>query len=102
MYESTRLSPERHEVRILTILPSRYLADQVSCTMNRVSLDDDPSYEALSYTWSDSGAFSGHLPTASSVEPGEITFEVTPFQVTSNFMRRYGSSAKTLMRETYG
>jgi Heterokaryon incompatibility protein (HET) len=82
LYEWIRLSPERREIRLLTILPSKYIADQVCCTIRRVSLEASPQYDALSYTWGDSGAFS--RPTESSLEPCEITLEGKPFPVTSN------------------
>lgn len=36
-------------VRLLEILPDS--EDQVSCTLTDVSLDDEPQYAALSYTW---------------------------------------------------
>ena len=37
-------------IRLLAILPARF-DDPISCTLNHVSLDDEPAYEALSYTW---------------------------------------------------
>jgi hypothetical protein len=42
----------RREIRIASILPGRWSED-VSCKLTVVSLDDNPSYEALSYTWGD-------------------------------------------------
>jgi hypothetical protein len=44
------LNPHRKEVRLLTIIPNEF-AEDIHCSLARVSLDDAPSYEALSYAW---------------------------------------------------
>ncbi|PVH78974.1 hypothetical protein DL98DRAFT_572758 [Cadophora sp. DSE1049] len=38
-------------IRLLTLHPSTNSADQIRCTLTKVSLDDKPQYEALSYAW---------------------------------------------------
>lgn len=48
-YES--LSQE-NEIRVLVLQPGR-AADPLQCHLMRVSLDDPPQYEALSYVWGD-------------------------------------------------
>lgn len=54
------LDPRKHEFRILTILPredhipavnSSTNAADIHCILQTASLDDEPSYTALSYTW---------------------------------------------------
>ncbi|CZT05608.1 uncharacterized protein RCO7_10408 [Rhynchosporium graminicola] len=47
------LDGPRREIRLLAIHPSRDLAAQVQCSLEVVSLDDDPVFEALSYAWGD-------------------------------------------------
>jgi hypothetical protein len=42
------LTAERHEVRLLQILEQ---AETITCTLGVVSLDDSPTYSALSYEW---------------------------------------------------
>ncbi|KAN0106852.1 HET domain containing protein [Hyaloscypha variabilis] len=44
------LNAHRKEVRLLTIIPNEF-AEDIHCSLARVSLDDAPSYEALSYAW---------------------------------------------------
>jgi len=51
LYGFARLNANNHEIRLLTLLPSRYIADQPQCRLKRVSLNENPKYEALSYTW---------------------------------------------------
>ena len=41
---------ENNEIRLLALLPGRF-NDPIRCTLSHVSLDDEPVYEALSYTW---------------------------------------------------
>ena len=38
-------------IRLLTLHPSTNSEDRIRCTLNEVSLDDKPEYEALSYAW---------------------------------------------------
>ncbi|PYI05117.1 hypothetical protein BO78DRAFT_276464, partial [Aspergillus sclerotiicarbonarius CBS 121057] len=67
----TRLDADRRQIRIASILPGRWSED-VSCKLEIVSLDDKPSYEALSYTWGD---LSDKVP---------IFLECSTFLVTKN------------------
>lgn len=39
-----------NEIRLLAILPGRF-GDPIKCTLSTVCLDDEPVFEALSYTW---------------------------------------------------
>ena len=52
IYDATPLNEGRNEIRLLTLDPGR-LADDIHCSLTRVSLDDENDYEALSYTWGD-------------------------------------------------
>lgn len=45
------LREEAHEIRLLNIAPADALASPLRCELICVSLDDNPSYHALSYTW---------------------------------------------------
>ena len=47
------LNVKRHEIRVLHIKPSSKLKEQLQCCLETVSLDDNPQFEALSYTWGD-------------------------------------------------
>jgi len=40
------------EIRLLSLLPSD-MSNEIRCELFKVSLDEDPSYQALSYTWGD-------------------------------------------------
>ncbi|KAF5639579.1 heterokaryon incompatibility protein (het-6OR allele) [Fusarium sp. NRRL 25303] len=42
----------KRQIRILHILPGQH-GEPVRCTLHTASLDDSPSYEALSYSWGD-------------------------------------------------
>ncbi len=56
------LLPERHsliyhplqprEIRVISLVPGNW-DDRLQCTLETVSLDDNPSYETLSYVWGD-------------------------------------------------
>lgn len=46
--------PFGNQIRILT-LNSGGVHDPIKCALHIVSLDDQPAYEALSYTWGDPG-----------------------------------------------
>lgn len=39
-----------NEIRLLAILPGHF-GDPIKCTLSTVCLDDEPAFEALSYTW---------------------------------------------------
>ncbi|KAF4156806.1 hypothetical protein CNMCM6069_006328 [Aspergillus lentulus] len=66
------LNPEAAEIRLLTILPDKNGKDPVRCTLQTVSLNNSPQFEALSYVW-------GNV-----VEKVEILVDDIPFQVTTN------------------
>jgi hypothetical protein len=52
-YEYEELNPQRKEIRILELLPRNWyeIKDSVACRLLCKSLDEDPQFEALSYTW---------------------------------------------------
>lgn len=49
LYES--LNVARHEIRLLHIKSSSKLEEEPYCSLKTVSLDDNPRFEALSYSW---------------------------------------------------
>ncbi|RAH55742.1 HET domain protein [Aspergillus piperis CBS 112811] len=51
--ENFPLHPERNEIRLLTILPSTKAETIIRCSLESVSLDDSPEFEAISYVWGD-------------------------------------------------
>lgn len=51
MYDA--LDVERHEIRLLRILPAQETLNQIECVISPLSLHDDPIYNALSYVWGD-------------------------------------------------
>ena len=44
---------QKNEIRLLILEPSLSEKAQIRCVQKKVSLDDDPTYEALSYAWGD-------------------------------------------------
>lgn len=51
-YTYAALSQDSAGIRLLTVWPGAW-DDEVRCDLQHTSLDDKPSYEALSYTWGD-------------------------------------------------
>jgi hypothetical protein len=51
VYRRLDLSPNSQQIRLLKLLPAKSLDDDIRCTIFHTSLDDSPSYEALSYVW---------------------------------------------------
>ncbi|KAI9927022.1 hypothetical protein MW887_003403 [Aspergillus wentii] len=47
------LDSERNEIRLLTIFPSVWTKSTIRCSLEAVSLDDNPDFEAISYVWGD-------------------------------------------------
>ena len=43
---------ENREIRVITLAPGKW-DDEIACSLKTVSLDDNPSYETLSYVWGD-------------------------------------------------
>lgn len=78
------LNQERNEIRLLTILPGKW-SSEVCCTLETVSMDDDPDYYALSYVWGD--------PDDTVV----IRVDGQPFQATRNLWH----ALRRLRRETH-
>src|ERR1700742_2576015 len=52
IYTPTELDISHREIRLLTLHPGLF-ADEIRCSLIRVSLDAESDYEALSYTWGD-------------------------------------------------
>jgi hypothetical protein len=50
LYDS--LNSETNQIRVVELVPGRW-NDAINCNMRTVSLDEQPSYEALSYVWGD-------------------------------------------------
>ena len=47
------LDRERRQIRLVHLAPSTQLDEQPCCSLEIVSLDEDPQYDALSYVWGD-------------------------------------------------
>ncbi|KUI62365.1 Heterokaryon incompatibility protein 6, OR allele [Cytospora mali] len=45
-----------NEIRLLSLQPSKNIDGPITCSLNTVSLDDKPLFEALSYVWGDATA----------------------------------------------
>jgi hypothetical protein len=52
VFEYEELDPDLKQIRLLRLLPVSASSQAIECELFHVSLDDDPSYKALSYTWS--------------------------------------------------
>jgi hypothetical protein len=50
-YRDLDLSSESRQIRLLKLLPAPSINDDIRCTIYHSSLDDSPTYEALSYVW---------------------------------------------------
>ncbi|MCJ1398988.1 hypothetical protein MMC11_002190 [Xylographa trunciseda] len=50
IYSQYPLNPADHEIRLVSLHPGRN-AEPIVCELNKVSLDNCPKYEALSYVW---------------------------------------------------
>ena len=46
----SQLNPERNEIRTTILQPGKW-NDEISCSLQVVSLDDNPEYMTLSYVW---------------------------------------------------
>lgn len=56
LYQQNPLNPQRRQIRLVTLNPDNGVA-QIRCTLSVHSLDDQPSYAALSYCWGLLGIF---------------------------------------------
>ncbi|GCB20778.1 heterokaryon incompatibility protein 6, OR allele [Aspergillus awamori] len=45
------LDPNRQQIRLLSIHPSKSTSNAIHCSLHTVSLNDSPKFEALSYVW---------------------------------------------------
>ena len=64
------LDPSRRQIRLFHLEPSENIHDQAEGFLEIVSLDDDPRYEALSYTW-------GYSKITGTIKLHKIQWEVT-------------------------
>jgi Heterokaryon incompatibility protein (HET) len=51
LYRPLDLDPQSRQLRFLHLLPAQRFDDDIHCTIFHGSLQDRPSYEALSYVW---------------------------------------------------
>lgn len=51
-YSSIYQPLQHNEIRLITLAPGKW-RDPIECSLQIVSLDDNPTYEALSYVWGD-------------------------------------------------
>jgi hypothetical protein len=65
------LDSKRREIRIAKLNPGDF-SDDIRCTLFKVSLDDNPQYQALSYVWGDPGV------------TRQISLNGSPYQVTES------------------
>ena len=56
IYSYKPLDPAKNEIRLLRISSGQQF-NELRCTIEHVSLDESPSYEALSYAWHDPSVF---------------------------------------------
>ena len=68
------LDVEKREIRLVILAPASSFEDDIHCTLQHVLLNEDPQYEALSYTWGDENL------------TDEIFLDGQSFQVTTNLV----------------
>jgi hypothetical protein len=54
-YEYKALDPSKREVRLVKLHSAFFRDSEIRCSLLYMSLDDSPSYQALSYVWGDQG-----------------------------------------------
>ncbi|KAL7954960.1 heterokaryon incompatibility domain-containing protein [Trichoderma compactum] len=52
-YEAVESQGDDHRIRVLTLTPSQDPSEPIHISLSVVKLNDDPSFEALSYCWGD-------------------------------------------------
>ncbi|MCJ1256837.1 hypothetical protein MMC24_004662 [Lignoscripta atroalba] len=52
-YSYSPLDPTSRQIRLLVLRPALRRSASIQCNLIQTSLDDNPTYEALSYTWGD-------------------------------------------------
>ena len=80
---------QHREIRIIKLAPGRW-EDAIECNLDTASLDDNPSYEALSYVWGDPS-----LPKKP-ILLQQQTFHVTPSLESALRHLRHEDSERTL------
>ena len=85
-YTYVPLNTEAQEIRAITLHPGSF-SDEIACDIRQVSLDDDPVYEALSYTW-------GSLDDMVAIKLNGSTFLITQnFESALRHLRTYSVGA---------
>ncbi|KAG4419007.1 hypothetical protein IFR04_007868 [Cadophora malorum] len=51
LFKYDRNMVDGREIRVLRVKPAEHIRNNLKCTIEYLSLDDDPEFEALSYTW---------------------------------------------------
>ena len=68
-YTYAPLNTEIREIRVVDLHPGEF-SDEIICDIRHVSLDNDPVYQALSYTW-------GSLNDSATIQLNGFTFSIT-------------------------
>ena len=89
MSRQTKLDPLKNEIRLLVIQPSKDSRAQIECSRDIVSLNDDPKFEALSYTWDDPNVVDSILVDSKA-------FSITLDALSALKGLRYGDRARIL------
>jgi hypothetical protein len=69
-YNYKPLKKEHNHIRLITLLPNHIFRAPIHCELRLASLEEKPSYEALSYTW-------GDTQVKSSISLDAARFDVT-------------------------
>jgi len=72
IFQYSSLDSTTCDIRLISLLPGTK-SDEISCRIMHVSLEDNPSYEAISYTWGNQ-----------SLGIGTTTLNGLPFRITPN------------------
>ena len=70
-FQYTSLDPAKSDIRLISLFPGKDSA-LVCCRIEHVSFNDNPSYEALSYTWGATGQ------AVDNIKVDGLPFTVTP------------------------
>ena len=68
----TPLNRKKNETRLISLLPATFGSPKIKCELQIISLDNPPSYPALSYVWGDHS------------DAKEILLNGIPYKVTAN------------------
>ncbi|RDH36396.1 heterokaryon incompatibility protein-domain-containing protein [Aspergillus welwitschiae] len=84
-FQYDTLDPNRQQIRLLSIHPSKNTSNAIHCSLHTVSLNDSPKFEALSYVW-------GTDDATEQIFLNGVTFHVTPnvAKALHQLRRRFG------------